>query len=301
MQPEYKDPSISSPAPETPYPFRVSIVTTDDNAQKITVSVSPQSYMFEKSYSTNIVPILGRNIDLDMRLSRSIVTSNDIFLETFYDRNRTPVFSIVKDGVTYIDGLDVPWTRHGNRQNIDMIKKAHVKWAQAELDETKNKIETLLTTAISTIDNWVIVGRIKQESRDGLVAEARKGYSKYTKLCDDLKDDLNSFFDDAPFLPAPESSTSSGQAPENIWLKQFRSWVPIASLRRNPSVDREGKFVRYYPNPRPTSELPAGVDSPIQLVQFLKNNLVLVDSLYDNTYPIKLAIPQVSDMSLYPW
>ena len=62
---------------------------------------------------------------------------------------------------------------------------------------------------------------------------------------------------------------------------------------------REGVFVRYYPDPRPTSDIPAGVNSPVQLVQLLKNNLVLVDSLYDNTYPIKMAIPQVGDTSLY--
>ena len=304
ITPAYNDPSMSPPTPETPYPFKVSIVKTQDDPvyPYINVSVSPQSYLFERPYSNNLVPMLGRNIDFELTLgSTGIAYAKDIHLETFYNRNRTPLFSMIRRDGRLTDYTSTPWSTLGSpfEQNVDMIKKAQVVQARAVMDTVITEIDNLLTKAISTIDNWVTVGSIKQESRDGLVSEAQKGYAKYTEFANTLKNDLNHFFDDAPFLPASESSTSSGQAPENIWLKQFRSWVPIASFTSAPVGGREGVFVRYYPDPRPTSDIPAGVNSPVQLVQLLKNNLVLVDSLYDNTYPIKMAIPQVGDTSLY--
>jgi len=195
---------------------------------------------------------------------------------------------------------DTPWREISfGSESVEMIKKAQVVEARAVMDTVITEIDTLLDRAISTIDNWVTVGVMKQESRDATVAEAQKQYAKYKEFARELKSDLNHFFDDAPFLPASESSVSSGEAPENIWLKQFRSWVPIASFVSNPVGGRESTFIRYYPDPRPTSEIPWGVNSPVQLVQLLKSNLVLVDGLYDNTYPIKVAIPQVGDTSLY--
>jgi len=303
IAPTYHDPSMSPPAPETPYPFKVSIVKTEDNSAYpyINVSVSPQSYLFERPYSNNLVPLLGRNIDFTLALvGTRIPWAEDIYLETFYNRNRTPLFSMIRSKGRLTEYSDTPWREISfGSESVEMIKKAQVVEARAVMDTVITEIDTLLDRAISTIDNWVTVGVMKQESRDATVAEAQKQYAKYKEFARELKSDLNHFFDDAPFLPASESSVSSGEAPENIWLKQFRSWVPIASFVSNPVGGRESTFIRYYPDPRPTSEIPWGVNSPVQLVQLLKSNLVLVDGLYDNTYPIKVAIPQVGDTSLY--
>lgn len=75
-------------------------------------------------------------------------------------------------------------------------------------------------------------------------------------------------------------STFFEGANKSNWKKQFRSRVPLASLVSPSDLNRDGDSVSIHSN-----------ESPSQISQQLNTNLVLIDSLYEGIYPIKVPIP----------
>ena len=310
VQPPYTDPSAKGAVSETPHPFRASVVRVNDDAGLCEISISRNSAIFDNLYSRNRVPLVGVGIGGLYDVYDTV--SDNAYIETFHDRNRTPIFSwIAHTHSSALHDSALPWIDDFNSSDtlnsVCMIKKSEVKDAALHMDRVKGGIEALLEKAIKTIASWVNNGIIEQDTEADYIERAETGYKKFFNLCDDMKDELNHFFDHVPHLPSertPEESISSSNsstpsASENVWLKQFTSYAPIFSLAAPPDVEREGRLIQYYPHPRPTESIPLGVDSPLQLVQILKTNLAFADALYDNTYPIKIPIPVGSDLSLY--
>lgn len=98
---------------------------------------------------------------------------------------------------------------------------------------------------------------------------------------------LTGFFDDAPRLLGKPSAgySSSSPQPKANWRKQYRSYIPVAKLISPPDPEMAGEVFKM------------GDGTLAQVVQQLNTNLVLVDSFYDNTYPIKVPIPFGVDTS----
>lgn len=274
------------------YPFKFFITGIYDDDRALSGKINKLSFIYENPHTRVLVPIMG----LGTTIKLDSVSKNAAWLELFFDDKRTPIFGVVRTGKSSQESNKAPWSyisSISSNSNVDMIKGSELSSAINAVTTIKEEMLALYNQLQKDIKDGTYNGLHSQTEEVTLLSEAEKEYNKLVSLANKYKESLPKLFLGCPTLTAPQSNSQSQSKPstENIWRKVFRSFVPIVKILTSPNFTRNGRSFTFYPDKKPSET--------IQISEQINCNIVLADSLYDNTYPIKVALPCGTDTSIY--
>ena len=273
------------------HPFKFFITGIYDNEKELSGKVNKLSFVYENPHTRVLVPIMG--LDTSIKLDSN--SKNAAWIEFFFDNKRIAVFGILRTGK--VKSLDKPpWSylsSISSNSDVDMIKTADLSSAINMITTIKEEMLVLYNQLQEDIKNDTYNGITSKEEEAVLLSDAEKEYKKFVALADKYKGNLPRFFIECPVLTAPPTLLKYSQVynKENIWRKLFRSFIPVVTILTSGDSGRNGRSFTFYPDGKPSQT--------IQLSQQINCNIVFADTLYDNTYPIKVALPCGTNTSVY--
>lgn len=253
-------------------PFRITSIST--LPEKIKVSV--ESYAFYEPNLASYVPIVGLDCPI------TVAYGNKVWVEFFYDRNLNPIIGVVKVGNKWL----YKTANTANSQEItevypselELISKLDILRKLAEIDQTLIYVDSLKTLQEDEVNFNYNISLISQEQKDDYLARIATIYDDATERLNELKNNLNSYF---------------AGAPTAIWKKLFRSFLLIGFTTKNMSLSRPG--VSFFLPEDSTQQNPlvpvASQSNSYRLIQAWDSDVLLIDGIYQNRFPIKYPTP----------
>ncbi len=263
------------PAPEGS-PFRVILLAVDNSDKSCTVKVSPHSRVYASPNVKDDVQIIGLNLE------HELVYGQKLWLETFYDKNLSPVFSIVvvdtKWRAQTVNPANTATTVDVYPNELEFITKFDLANKVSDLDGVIARVSAMQAAAIRELTYQKNSGLMSQEVYAETVEHANAAYESVRDLIDEYKTNLNLFF---------------AGAPDTLWRKLFRTYTLIAYTTRDLARDLEGTLIS------PRNSAPVTIPSVPQasaqidyrIVQCLHSDLLLAEYCYQSRYPARLPLP----------
>ena len=274
IQPTNRDVS-GGPAPDGT-PFRVILLGVNDANKSCKVKISPHSRVYASPDVKDTVLTVGLNLE------HILLYGQKLWLETFYDKHLTPVFSIVTAGTKW-QAKTVNPERNSETTDVypdelEFITKFDLSNKVADLDDVILRLQAMKTSAIEELTYQKNTGLITEEVFADTVPRAELAYGAVQDSVNEYKANLNTFFDSAP---------------TGLWRKLFRTFTLIAYTTRDMSNTLEGTIVS--PRVAPPASAPtvpqASPQVDYRIIQCLHSDLLLAEYCYQSRYPARLPLP----------